>query len=148
MFVSHETPAETQERLLRVIARAELRVYDGQFAFTEWPAAVFPSEAIHKALAFVRDEDVWSVLAPAEGSVPESLGVFAFHFTPGLDNSGFVGWLATHFKASLGTGVAVVCGQNTTRGGIFDYYGVPTALIDDVLAEVHRLREVGRALAA
>jgi hypothetical protein len=43
----------------------------------------------------------------------------------GMDNSGFVGWLATEFKRRLGTGVFVVCGQNRDRGGIYDYWGCP-----------------------
>jgi hypothetical protein len=28
-----------------------------------------------------------------------------------VDNSGFVGWLASHLKAAIGTGVLVVCGK-------------------------------------
>jgi hypothetical protein len=61
---------------------------------------------------------------------------------PDLDNSGFVGWLASHLKTAVGTGVFVVCGQNTRRGGIFDYWGVPVEAADAVLAEVRRLRGV------
>ena len=44
-----------------------------------------------------------------------------FHFPAGVDNSGFVGWLASHLKVVLGTGVLVVCGFNSQRGGVFDY---------------------------
>jgi hypothetical protein len=56
--------------------------------------ASFPASQLPEALAFVRDEDAWSVLAPAETGAREPIGVFVFHFPPGLDNSGFVGWLA------------------------------------------------------
>jgi len=73
---------------------------------------------------------------------------FSFHFEPDLDNSGFVGWLTTHLKEALGTGVVVVCGHNAERGGVFDYWAVPAAMADAALAEVHRLRAAGRAAVA
>ena len=88
------------------------------------------------------------MLAPADASAAEPLRVFSFHFEPDLDNSGFVGWLATHLKEALGTGVVAVCGHNAARGGVFDYWAVPAAVADAALAEVHRLRAVGRASAA
>jgi len=119
MHVSQETPAQTHHRLLGVLARAEFEVIEGTFPHTDYPCSVFPAEAI----AFVRDEDVWSVLAPAVAGAPEPLRLFAFHFPTDADNSGFVGWLASHLKATTGTGVLVVCGHNGTRGGIFDYGG-------------------------
>jgi hypothetical protein len=52
-----------------------------------------------------------------------------------------VGWLATHLKQRFGTGVFVTCGQNRRDGGVFDYWGVPLALREDVFAEVERLVE-------
>ncbi len=58
--------------------------------------------------------------------------MFCFHFPDGLDNSGFVGWLATHLKETLGTSVFVICGQNSDRGGIFDYWACPLNLGDEV----------------
>ena len=81
---------------------------------------------------------------------PDAFAVFSFHFTPGLDNSGFVGWLASHLKAVTGTGVLVVCGQNSGRGGIFDYWGAPLPVASRVVAEIRRLRgepEGGPAIA-
>ena len=57
----------------------------------------------------------------------------------GLDNSGFVGWLVSHLKAALGTGV-VVCGFNSRRGGVFDYWCVPEKIGAAAIAEVRRLR--------
>ena len=71
---------------------------------------------------------------------PPELAGFSFHFRSGLDNSGFVGWLATRLKARLGTGVFVVCGQNSARGGIFDYWGFPTDLRHDAIMLLAELR--------
>jgi hypothetical protein len=140
MHVSQETPAQIHARLLKVVAAAEFRVLDGVFAFSEHPVETFPGARTRDALAFVRDEDVWSVLEPARGEEGEPIGVFSFHFPPGLDNSGFVGWLATHLKGVLGTGVIVVCGSNSARGGIFDYWGVPLAMREKAIEEIRRLR--------
>jgi Family of unknown function (DUF6196) len=146
MHVSRETPAETQARLRRVIAQAELVVHPGPYAFVEVPVEVFPAHLVSTALAFVRDENVWSVLIPwsESSSAPEPIVVFSFHFRPGLDNSGFVGWLASHLKAAVGTGVLVVCGQNSSRGGVFDYWGAPLSVSEVVVKEVQRLREAAR----
>ncbi len=65
--------------------------------------------------------------------------IWRFHFPQGADNSGFVGWLATHLKTRIGTGVFVICGQNSNDGGIFDYWGCPWELRDSVLSEVRAL---------
>jgi hypothetical protein len=140
MYVSHESPEDTHARLSRVIAEAHLVVYEQTYAFVETSANCFPNELVPTALAFVRDEDVWSVLVPNSQPEHERFKLFSFHFTPGLDNSGFVGWLASHLKAKIGTGVMVVCGQNSQRGGIFDYWGAPLSVADRVVAEVRQLR--------
>ena len=71
----------------------------------------------------------------------ENFRVFSFHFQDGLDNSGFVGWLASRIKKELGTGVFVVCGQNTNKGGIFDYWGCPISVADKVIELVEQLRQ-------
>lgn len=145
MYVSRETPEQTTTRLLRVLAQSEWRVLNGSFAFREWPASRLPAERAADALALVRDEDVWSVLGPGGPEDAEPLLLFSFHFPPGLDNSGFVGWLASHLKSQLGTGVLVVCGQNSGRGGVFDYWGVPFAIGPAVVSEIERMRrEAGR----
>ena len=141
MYISQESPEQTHERLVRVLAESQFVVYDSPFAFVESDVSKFPTELLPKALAFVRDEDVWSALVPSENPEHEKFLVFGFHFTPGLDNSGFVGWLATHLKSKIGTGVMVVCGQNSSRGGIFDYWGAPVSVANEVIAEIHRLRE-------
>jgi hypothetical protein len=140
MYVSDETPAETEFRLRKVIQTAEFARYDGQYCFREFPVTSFPAHLLHDALAFVRDEDVWSALVPGTDPAFERFVVFSFHFVPGLDNSGFVGWLASHVKAAVGSGVFVVCGQNTARGGIFDYWGAPVSVAEAVIHEVIKLR--------
>ena len=140
MYVSNETPEQTNARLLKVIASSELEVFEGMYAFEEFPLDAFDKRASREALALVRDGEVWSQLLPSDDEAQERFGVFGFHFEPGLDNSGFVGWLASHMKRKLGTGLFVVCGQNSRRGGIFDYWGCPAELKDEVLAELHALR--------
>lgn len=140
MYVSQETPEQTSIRLRQVIREAELVVYERPYSFVEVNVADFPQHLLSQALAFVRDEDVWSALVPSEEPEHEKFTLFSFHFTPGFDNSGFVGWLASHFKQKLGTGVMVVCGQNSSRGGIFDYWGAPEAVANAVIAELQILR--------
>jgi hypothetical protein len=61
-------------------------------------------------------------------------------FAPGIENSGYVGWLTTTIKRRLGSGVFVICGDNPKRGGIFDYLGFPIAIAGDVLALIDELR--------
>ncbi|MFI6522925.1 DUF6196 family protein [Spirillospora sp. NPDC050679] len=139
--VSVETPERTEERLRRVIAQADLVVHDGVWCFEESPADR-PPALTADTLAVVRDEQSWSSLVPlAPGHEDvERFGIFSFHFPAGLDNSGFVGWLAGRLKARLGTGVFVVCGSNRDRGGIYDYWGCPVDLLDEAVAVVEELR--------
>lgn len=110
------------------------------YAFEEFPIDAFSERASREALALARDDEVWSQLLPSGDEDGELFGVFGFHFESGLDNSGFVGWLASHMKRKLGTGLFVVCGQNSRRGGIFDYWGCPAGLRNDVLSELRDLR--------
>jgi len=136
--ISTETPAQVEARLTRVIRLAHVTWFDGEYGFREMPLAEFPAILPDGTLACVRDDATWSILAPATASV-ERFKVFRFHFPPDIDNSGFVGWLAGRFKQRFGTGVFVVCGQNSMAGGIYDYWGVPVAVADDVMADVKRL---------
>ncbi len=122
------------------MAHAEFKVYEQAYVFEEFPLDDFTRKAKPEALAFVRDEQVWSQLVRAEGSDAEMFRIFSFHFAEGLDNSGFVGWLASHLKQRVGTGIFVVCGHNGARGGIFDYWGCPVEVADLVLKEIGRLR--------
>jgi hypothetical protein len=150
--ISTETAEQIEARLVEVISAAEFVVHDGYWQFEE---SAVPPVLTSEVLAVVRDEDVWSSLVPAPTDTPtdtagsaaaERFGLFSFHFPHAADNSGFVGWLASHLKHELGTGVFVVCGSNTSRGGIFDYWGCPDILLDEAVAVVERLRS--RAAAA
>lgn len=139
--VSVETPEQTARRLLTVIRNADLRILTGRYCFSEFEPADIPGAVHPGALALVRDENGWSQLAPCAGGDIEAFALFSFHFPDGADNSGFVGWLATHLKQRFGTGVFVICGYNASRGGVYDYWGCPVALASDVTAEVRRLHE-------
>ena len=140
MYVSQETTEQTDARLRRVIATADLTWHEGSFAFYEFSIEDFPAKEAANGLAFVRDNEVWSVLRAADPEALEPFGLFSFHFQEDLDNSGFVGWLASILKRNLGTGVFVVCGQNSRRGGIFDYWGVPLVMRNEAMVLLNRLR--------
>lgn len=144
--VSAETAEQTRVRLRDVIARADLEVLDGVWTFQESPLHV-PPELTPEVLAVVRDAEKWSALRPASSGEADTelFGLFSFHFPAGLDNSGFVGWLATELKQRLGTGVFVVCGSNTERGGIYDYWGCPVDMIDKVRRVLEALRAADAA---
>lgn len=139
VHISSESPAETDARLRRVISSTQIRFYDEPYAFVEFPASGFPAAVDPGALALVRDEGLWSQLVPSLDPDAERFMVFRCHFPAGMDNSGFVGWLASRLKARLGTGVFVVCGQNQAQGGIFDYWGVPLSLADAARRELESL---------
>lgn len=141
VHVSREGPEQTHERLKRVLGAAIITRYDEPYVFEEIPL----DEEIdwnNGTLAAVIDDKILSRLRPAhQGDADvERFGILSFHFPDGQDNSGFVGWLATHLKATLGTGVFVICGHNVDRGGIFDYWGFPWKLRDDVLATIESLK--------
>ena len=125
---------------LASLAAAEIRVYDQPYAFEETARSDAPPSVRADALAVVGDDEVWSQLVPSFDLADEWFAVFRFHFPPGIDNSGFVGWLASRLKRELGTGVFVVCGQNSQRGGIYDYWGCPTSEADILLREIRVLR--------
>jgi hypothetical protein len=138
--VSQESAGEIERRLRRVIAGAELVEFDGEWSFFESPLAE-PPVLTTDLVAVVRDNDRWSWLARAGTAGGERFALFSFHFPPEEDNSGFVGWLATELKRRLGTGVFVICGQNSERGGIYDYWGCPVRLraeVAEVLGDLRR----------
>lgn len=137
--ISTETRAETDARLRRVIRFARMEFLPGSYRFVEEPIAQRPLTLRNDALAAVRDDAVWSQLIPCSDQSEDSFAVFRFHFPEDLDNSGFVGWLASHLKHLFGTGVFVVCGQNSRDGGIFDYWGVPLELAAAVRDELAAL---------
>jgi len=100
MDVSREGPAETDARLRRVVAEAALETFPGAWWFDELPLAAFPARVRPDAVALVRDRNCWSQLVPVRfGDAPaEQVRLWCFQFPAGLDNSGFVGWLATRIK--------------------------------------------------
>lgn len=137
--ISKETPEQTEKRLRAVISETDFKVYPGSYSFEEFPLSDFRDKANQDALCLVRDDEVWSQLVPATEPSKELFKIFSFHFDGCSDNSGFIGWLANHLKRELGTGLFVVCGQNTNRDGIFDYWGCPLELGDQAVEEVHKL---------
>ena len=151
MDVTPETPEQTRERLLRVMAHARADALPGDYTFAEFPVAQFPAHLASTlaggALALVRDEAVWSALlpAPAQTRAEDRYAVVCFHFAAGIPNSGFVGWLASEFKRELGTGVFVVCGHNAADGGVFDYWGIPRSVAGQAIALVHAMQSAGNA---
>ena len=131
-----ETANATQARLLQVIGHADFEVLPGLYAFRPLMAGAKPGD---DSLACVRDGEAWSELAPADdASSPMLFRIFAFHFDPAYNATGFVGWLHAHLARATGTGHIVV------EGASIDYWGCPADSADRVLAEVERLRERGR----
>ena len=93
MYISRETAEQTEKRLLKVLAQADLMVFDGAYAFEEFPVNALNVKVKDTAVALVRDEETWSQLVPSEDTARERFTILSFHFPPGLDNSGFVaGW--------------------------------------------------------
>jgi hypothetical protein len=104
--ISIETRKAAEVRLRHVIRYTRLDVESAFYQFEEFAAADFTRSVRTDALALVRDGSRWSQFVPCDrdgGS--ESFGVFSFHFPADMDNSGFVGWLASRLKARFGTGV-------------------------------------------
>src|SRR5262245_25720217 len=118
--ISRERPVESERRLRRVLRDAKVVHLDGAWRFCRFDGAM-PAGV----LATVRDDEGWCALVAAGDDVGERFGITSTTFPAAIDNSGFVGWLATTIKQRLGSGVFVVCGDNPARGGIFDYLGYP-----------------------
>lgn len=139
--ISDETPDQTDRRLRKVMAMASLEVHPTPWWYQEIAIADFPSRVRADAIAVVRDAETWSQLVPVRqcDDPAEPVRIWTFHFPAGVDNSGFVGWLASHIKAATGSGVFVVCGQNSNAGGIYDHWACPEAVADAVLETIDRL---------
>jgi hypothetical protein len=137
-----EEEGQAELRLRRFIAAAEWRRLEGEYAYEELPPSIPPAlDAL--TVAAVRDGDRWSRLArlQPESELPlQRWALWSFHFHPGLDGTGFVGWLASQLRTRLGTAVIVVCGSS---GGIFDYWGCPVEGAAAVEAEIRALRAAG-----
>jgi len=88
MYISEESAHQARARLGNVLSEAEFVVYEHPYSFVETDASHFPEELLGVALAFVRDEDVWSALVPTSSPQQEQFIIFGFHFKSDLDNSG------------------------------------------------------------
>jgi hypothetical protein len=133
--VSHERAVESERRLLGVLRAAEIVHLEGSWGFRR-----DIDQAPPEAVAAVRDDEGWCALVPAASGPGERFGLTRTTFPADIDNSGFVGWLATTIKRHLGSGVFVVCGDNPGRGGIFDYLGYPIRIADEVRGLIDALR--------
>jgi hypothetical protein len=140
-----ETDSETHERLCKVIAASSFAALSEPYA---WQKVEHLSTLPSASLAAVKDGAAWYALAPV---APDTLGAYrilVFHFAEGSNASGFVAWLAAHFKKEAATGAMVVCGYDAratealwqTSLGLFDYWGCPWDRGDDVISLVERLR--------
>ena len=137
VHVSTETPDQTGARLRRVMAKAVIVVEAADHVFV--PLAS-PQDADSDSLALVRYDTQWCELRPGKHDEDgERFVVWRVAFPDGGDNSGFVGWLATHLKRRLGTGAFVTCGSHSDANGVFDYWGAPANLRAEVLAELRTL---------
>ena len=133
--ISDEREVETERRLRRVLAAAVVEDVAGEWRFVRYDGEVAPA----RALATVSDADGWCALVPADEGPDERFALLQITFRRGLDNSGFVGWLASAIKRATGSGVFVICGDNPDRGGIFDYWGYPPAVAGGVRAAIASL---------
>lgn len=134
--ISQERAVESERRLRAVLHAAKVEHLEGAWSFRRFNGGL-PAGA----LATVKDADGWCALVPAPSrDAGEQFGLTMTTFDPGIENSGFVGWLATTIKRRLGSGVFVVCGDNPNRGGIFDYLGYPLEVADVVRELIDELR--------
>ncbi|MGL5911456.1 MAG: DUF6196 family protein, partial [Phycicoccus sp.] len=78
MSISTETPDAVDARLRRVVESARLAMYDEVFAFEEFPLAELAARVRPDAVALVRDDPVWSQLAPATTTSGERFCVWRF----------------------------------------------------------------------
>jgi hypothetical protein len=133
--ISHERRGESERRLRAVLRAARLVHLPGAWCFQR-----IVGEPPVEALATVRDVEGWCALVPAPQDAVEQFGVTSNTFASEIENSGYVGWLATAIKQRLGSGVFVICGDNPRRGGIFDYFGYPLKIAAAVRALIDELR--------
>lgn len=132
--ISREPSVVTERRLVGVLQKSVVVHHRGLWSFLRCVGPI-PDDA----LAAVRDVDGWCALVRSNRDDRELFCLTSIVFPIGVDNSGFVGWLASTIKRELGGGVFIVCGDNPRRGGIFDYWGYPAEIADEVRALVDRL---------
>jgi hypothetical protein len=131
VHVSVEVPAHSEARLRAVMRRSTVSWLPGTWVFRDGPEAA-TADTLTTAIAKVADEGRVSALVPGVSDTEEVFTVFRVVLPAGVDDSGFVGWLASTIKAATGSGLFVVCGYDEQRGGIYDYYGVPQGVAGQV----------------
>jgi hypothetical protein len=138
MYISVETPEETDRRLRRIAALMEVEVLDGEWWYEELAPDEYPRRVRQDGIALIRGRNGWSQLVPVVSGdkAPERFRVWCCHFPEAADNSGFIGWLASRIKHRTGSGVFVVCGSSAADGGIYDYWGCPDEIAGPVLGEL------------
>ena len=141
MYISAETPEETDHRLRRIAALMEVELLDGVWWYQELTPDEYPRRVRPDAIALIRGPNGWSQLVPVTGgdNAPERFRLWCCHFPAATDNSGFIGWLASRIKHRTGSGVFVVCGSSAADGGIYDYWGCPEAIAGPVLEELRAI---------
>ncbi len=141
MYISVETPEETDHRLRRIAALMEVEVLDGVWWYQELAPDEDPSRVRPDAIALIRGRNGWSQLVPLRSgdNASERFRIWCCHFPEAADNSGFIGWLASRIKRRTGSGVFVVCGSSAADGGIYDYWGCPDDSAGPVLEELRAI---------
>ncbi|MEM9556479.1 MAG: DUF6196 family protein [Acidobacteriota bacterium] len=130
-----------EQRLKRVLVNARMTVLPSFWVFEEFPDSEFVRRARRSSLALVRNQDTWSQLVEVDRTTArqDRLNVWLFEFASEPSNAGFVGWLASEIRRRSGTGVAVICGYDSARGGIYDYWACPQLAFESVQSTIREL---------
>jgi hypothetical protein len=135
VFVSSESAVETESRLRHVMQRTSIEHLEGC-----WSLLALDGEVPPDALASVKGVNSWSGLVPVASVEGERFGLTLVAFEAHLDNSGFVGWMASAIKTHTGAGVFVICGTDQARGDTFDYWAYPVDVAGSVRVLMAELR--------
>jgi hypothetical protein len=140
-----ETDAEFDDRLCRVIAKAETTFYPQDYV---WKPLAQGSSPSSNALACVADHGIWHEFVPA--TTVDTQGRFRvvlFKFSEdGPSAIGFVAWLHSNLRRMGKTGAIVICGKDH-RGskklfevcqGAMDYWACPVGPAGDRFVDVIR----------
>ena len=143
-----EATEQMHERLSGIMAASRFEALSQPYA---WQQVSRLLQLPATAVAAVRDGSTWYALRAVTPEAAGAYRIMVFHFAEGSNASGFVAWLAGIIKKEVSTGVMVVCGFDAratpalwqTSLGLFDYWGCPWGLGDEVIALVERLRRGG-----
>ncbi|MEM1129292.1 MAG: DUF6196 family protein [Pseudomonadota bacterium] len=148
-----ETDEQFDERLSKVIARADTTFYTDDYVWRRLEAGRAPS---WEALACVADGGTWHEFVPATAETEGRFCVVLFRFAEdGPSAIGFVAWLHTHLRTTGRTGAIVICGKDRRASpkldqicqGAMDYWACPVGPTGTrFLGVIHELIEHGRAL--